>query len=74
LWCIEDEIRRCEFEGDFGPCFIALARSVYRHNDRRAEIKRRINRLTGSAILEEKSYESYEGATIEPNRRISETT
>lgn len=59
LWCIEDEIRQCEHTGDFGSRFIALARSVYRNNDKRAEIKRRINLLTGSAILEEKSYESY---------------
>ena len=46
LWIIEDEIRKCEHEGDFGPRFVALARSVYRENDTRAAIKRTINTLT----------------------------
>ncbi len=36
--------------------FIELARAVYITNDRRAEIKRRINEATGSALIEEKSY------------------
>jgi tetratricopeptide (TPR) repeat protein len=56
LWTIEDEIRTCEREGDFGPRFIALARSVYRENDTRAAIKRAINTLAGSTLVEEKSY------------------
>jgi hypothetical protein len=56
LWVIEDEIRDCERAQDFGPQFIALARAVYRTNDRRAEIKREINLLAGSDIIEEKSY------------------
>jgi hypothetical protein len=56
LWTIEDEIRKCEHEGDFGSRFVALARSVYRENDTRAAIKRAINTLTGSALVEEKSY------------------
>ena len=56
LWRIEDEIRRCEHAGNFGPEFIALARSVYRENDRRAAIKREINLRLGSALIEEKSY------------------
>lgn len=59
LWRIEDEIRDCEREGDFGSRFIALARSVYRTNDRRAAIKRRINDLLGSDLIEEKSYADY---------------
>jgi len=56
LWVIEDAIRACEREGDFGPRFIALARSVYRENGTRAAIKRAINTLASSALVEEKSY------------------
>lgn len=46
-------------QGDFDGDFVELARSVYRTNDRRAALKRRINDLLGSAIVEEKSYKSY---------------
>ena len=56
LWTIEDAIRTCEREGDFGPRFVALARSVYCENDTRAAIKRAINMLANSALVEEKSY------------------
>lgn len=60
LWVIEDDIRDCEREQDFGPRFIALARAVYRTNDRRSEIKREINLLLGSSLIEEKSYRPYQ--------------
>jgi tetratricopeptide (TPR) repeat protein len=56
LWTIEDALRACEREGDFGPRFVALARSVYCENDTRAAIKRAINTLMSSALVEEKSY------------------
>jgi Flp pilus assembly protein TadD len=56
LWDIEDAIRTCEREGDFGPRFVALARSVYGENDVRAALKRAINTLANSALIEEKSY------------------
>jgi hypothetical protein len=56
LWTIEDALRMCEREGDFGLRFVALARSVYCENDTRAAIKRAINILAGSALVEEKSY------------------
>jgi hypothetical protein len=59
LWDIEDDIRECERQKDFGDKFIQLARSVYIKNDRRAEIKKEINLLTNSGIVEEKSYDSY---------------
>jgi tetratricopeptide (TPR) repeat protein len=59
LWDVEDDLRLCERAHDFGPRFIELARSVYRHNDRRAAVKRQINELLGSRLLEEKSYEQY---------------
>jgi Family of unknown function (DUF6165)/Glycosyltransferase family 9 (heptosyltransferase) len=56
LWDIEDNIRDCERRQDFGEEFVSLARSVYRINDRRAAIKKKINTLCGSRIVEEKSY------------------
>jgi len=56
LWQIEDEIRAHERDGRFDESFIELARGVYRTNDRRAVVKRRINELTSSEIVEEKSY------------------
>jgi hypothetical protein len=59
LWSIEDDIRECERQKDFGDKFIQLARSVYIKNDQRANIKKEINLLTNSGIVEEKSYESY---------------
>ena len=59
LWCIEDDIRDRERAKDFGPRFIELARSVYVCNDERAALKRRINELLGSRIVEEKSYAPY---------------
>jgi hypothetical protein len=59
LWEIEDEIRVCEGHRDFGPRFIELARAVYHQNDRRASLKRQINELLGSRLIEEKSYVSY---------------
>ncbi|CAO3460035.1 hypothetical protein [Azospirillum argentinense] len=59
LWEIEDAIRDCERTQDFGPRFIELARAVYRMNDQRAAIKRRVNERLGSALVEEKSYAAY---------------
>jgi tetratricopeptide (TPR) repeat protein len=59
LWDVEDAIRECERAGDFGSRFIELARSVYRTNDQRSALKRAINDLLGSAIVEEKSYAEY---------------
>lgn len=59
LWEIEDAIRDHERRGDFGAGFIALARAVYRTNDRRAELKRSLNARHGSLLIEEKSYTPY---------------
>jgi len=59
LWRIEDDIRAQERADTFGEIFVALARSVYRTNDRRAAIKQEINDLLQSKIVEEKSYEAY---------------
>ncbi len=59
LWVVEDDIRDCERAQDFGSKFIELARSVYRTNDRRAELKKEINLLLNSDLVEEKSYAAY---------------
>lgn len=59
LWNIEDLIRECERQESFGEDFIELARSVYYTNDDRSEVKKKINILTGSLFVEEKSYEAY---------------
>lgn len=57
LWDVEDALRASEKAGDFGSSFVALARSVYRLNDERAAVKRQINDLVGSSLVEEKSYD-----------------
>jgi hypothetical protein len=59
LWVIEDDIRDCEREKDFGDKFVELARSVYFTNDKRAAIKKEINVKLNSLIVEEKSYQEY---------------
>ena len=59
LWEIEDAIRDCEREKDFGPRFIERARAVYQNNDRRAALKRQINTALGSKLGEEKLYHDY---------------
>jgi hypothetical protein len=56
LWRIEDDLRQIERAGLFDDRFVALARSVYRENDQRATVKRQINNITGSELVEEKSY------------------
>jgi len=63
LWDVEDHIRDQERRQDFGPRFVELARQVYITNDRRAEIKRRVNLQLDSALVEEKSYANYAAAT-----------
>ena len=60
LWDVEDDIRTCERNKDFGEQFITLARQVYRLNDERAKAKYEINKKVKSRIVEEKSYTSYE--------------
>ncbi len=59
LWDIEDAIRRKEAQQAFDAAFIALARGVYRSNDERARLKRAINLLLRSGIVEEKQYAPY---------------
>ena len=59
LWDIEDHIRKHESARRFDDQFIELARQVYITNDRRAVVKRRVNELLGSPIVEEKHYAPY---------------
>lgn len=57
LWDVEDKLRKLEKEQRFDNEFISLARSVYKLNDRRAEIKRKINEITDSELKEVKIYD-----------------
>lgn len=59
LWDVEDAKRDCERRQCFDDRFVQLARQVYFGNDQRAAIKRQINALLGSALVEEKSYQAY---------------
>ena len=56
LWDIENYKRACEQDQNFGDGFVNAARQVYLKNDHRALIKKQINILCGSTIVEEKSY------------------
>ena len=60
LWDIEDDIRDKERERSFDEGFIELARRVYFTNDRRSEVKKKLNLHLGSQIVEEKSYQKYD--------------
>lgn len=59
LWDVEDKLRIKEKKREFDTEFIDLARSVYHLNDERSTIKRQINEIYGSTIIEEKYYEKY---------------
>ena len=60
LWEIEDDIRDKERAKEFDDRFIELARAVYVTNDKRSRVKKELNLLLGSEIIEEKSYRDYE--------------
>ena len=60
LWIIEDNIRECEKNKNFGEYFVKLARDVYITNDKRCDVKKEINILTKSGLIEEKSYQKYD--------------
>jgi len=59
LWDIENYKRECEANKDFGEKFIELSRDVHFKNDIRAQIKKEINLLTDSSVIEEKEYSKY---------------
>lgn len=58
LWQAEEDLRDHERRQDFNALFISIARTVYVTNDRRSELKRQIDELLGSALVEEKFYKS----------------
>src|ERR1035437_5009944 len=58
LWEIEDHIRDLERNKEFNADFVQTSRSVYFTNDKRSELKRKINEMTGSMLTEEKSFEA----------------
>ena len=59
LWDIENFKRECEAKKDFGENFIKLSRDVHFKNDKRAVLKKEINLLSNSQIVEEKEYSKY---------------
>lgn len=58
LWNSEDKIRELENKKQFDNVFIDTARSIYQLNDKRSEIKKNINLLYKSILIEEKFYKS----------------
>jgi hypothetical protein len=60
LWKVEDDIRDKDFKQEFDSAFIELARSVYKLNDERAKLKRSINEMLNSELVEEKSYKDFQ--------------
>lgn len=58
LWQVEDLIREKESVQKFDDDFVVLARNVYQLNDQRALLKKKINQLLCSELIEEKSYKS----------------
>ena len=60
LWQVEDDIRDKELKQDFDIGFIELARRVYRLNDERAKLKKLINQVLNSELVEEKSYKDFQ--------------
>lgn len=59
LWDVEEDLRRLEARNEFQDKFVELARLVYLTNDDRAQVKREINKITSSFLVEEKSYPEY---------------
>ena len=72
LWDVEDAIREQEADARFGTRFVALARSVYKTNDERAAIKRAINALLRSELIEEKSYAGGDAVQLVQPKLIAE--
>jgi hypothetical protein len=59
LWDIEDKIRDKERAKEFDNEFIDLARNVYITNDKRSEVKNKINLALNSELTDIKSYAKY---------------
>lgn len=60
LWNVEDKLRDKERSKQFDDEFIKLARDVYFTNDERSRIKKNLNEVTNSKLVEEKSYQKYD--------------
>ncbi|MDX3931413.1 MAG: DUF6165 family protein [Stenotrophomonas sp.] len=57
MWDIQDQLRDKEAAQVFDDAFVQLARGVYRTNGERVQVKNEINRVAGSALVEEKQYQ-----------------
>ena len=57
LWFLEEDIRHYEKHNHFEKEFIDVARKIYKTNDERSRIKKEINVLCNSELVEEKSHE-----------------
>lgn len=57
MWDIQDQLRDKEAAQVFDDAFIQLARGVYGTNGERVKVKNEINRVAGSALVEEKQYQ-----------------
>jgi hypothetical protein len=60
LWDAGNDVRHCESLKQFDEEFVGKARSMYFLNDRRHELKNKINSITGSKISEVKEYVDYQ--------------
>lgn len=58
MWDVQDGLRAREAAKDFDDGFIQLARAVAVRNGERVAIKNEINRMSGSAFIEEKQYQA----------------
>jgi hypothetical protein len=67
LWDVEDQLRAMEAAQDFGSTFVELARSVYKTNDQRAALKRKVNQRFGSVLMEEKQHPDYHAPALAPS-------
>lgn len=59
IWDMGDKVRELGDSKNFGQEFIDVAYGIHLANDRRAAIKKEINLLLGSSIIEEKSYKHW---------------
>lgn len=59
LWELEDEIRELDSKNTFNEQFIKVSRSIYYTNDKRYDVKNKINLFYKSSIVEVKSYKQH---------------
>ena len=71
LWVLEDVIRYKSSKKEFDQKYIECAESIHFFNDKRAEIKKKINQEFNSFLKEEKIYTNY-NEQIEQNSVIQE--